>query len=84
MVVPYVIMAPAYFAGKLTLGQLTQTAGAFGRVEGSMQWFIARYASLANYKAIVDRLTTFQDAIGKANALQQQSGIACPRSPART
>ncbi|MGL4242623.1 MAG: ABC transporter ATP-binding protein/permease [Beijerinckiaceae bacterium] len=80
-VFPYIIMAPAYFAGKLTLGQLTQTAGAFGRVEGSMQWFIARYASLANYKAIVDRLTTFQDAIGKANSLQQGSGIRLPSQP---
>ncbi len=81
VVFPYIIMAPAYFAGKLTLGQLTQTAGAFGRVEGAMQWFIARYASLANYKAIVDRLTTFQDAIGKANALQQTSGIRLPSQP---
>jgi vitamin B12/bleomycin/antimicrobial peptide transport system ATP-binding/permease protein len=81
VIFPYVIMAPAYFAGKLTLGQLTQTAQAFGRVEGSMQWFIARYASLANYKAIVDRLTTFQEAIGKANALQQSSGIRLPSQP---
>jgi vitamin B12/bleomycin/antimicrobial peptide transport system ATP-binding/permease protein len=81
VVFPYIIMAPAYFAGKLTLGQLTQTAGAFGRVEGSMQWFIARYASLANYKAIVDRLTTFQDAIGKANGLQETSGIRLPSQP---
>jgi vitamin B12/bleomycin/antimicrobial peptide transport system ATP-binding/permease protein len=81
VIFPYVIMAPAYFAGKLTLGQLTQTSQAFGRVEGSMQWFIARYASLANYKAIIDRLTTFQDAIGKANKLQQASGIRLPSQP---
>jgi vitamin B12/bleomycin/antimicrobial peptide transport system ATP-binding/permease protein len=81
VVFPYIIMAPAYFAGKLTLGQLTQTAGAFGRVEGSMQWFIQRYTSLANFKAIVDRLTTFQDAIGKANTLQQTSGIRLPSQP---
>jgi putative ATP-binding cassette transporter len=81
VVFPYIIMAPAYFAGKLSLGQLTQTAGAFGRVEGSMQWFIARYQSLANYKAIVDRLTTFDDAIDKANALQRDSGIRLPSQP---
>jgi vitamin B12/bleomycin/antimicrobial peptide transport system ATP-binding/permease protein len=81
VVFPYIIMAPAYFAGKLTLGQLQQTAGAFGRVEGSMQWFIARYSSLANYKAIVDRLTTFQDAIGKAETLRASSGIRLPSQP---
>jgi vitamin B12/bleomycin/antimicrobial peptide transport system ATP-binding/permease protein len=83
VVFPYIIMAPAYFAGKLSLGQLTQTAGAFGRVEGSMQWFIARYQSLANYKAIVDRLTTFQDAIGKAESLRRSSGISLPSQPGR-
>jgi vitamin B12/bleomycin/antimicrobial peptide transport system ATP-binding/permease protein len=81
VVFPYVIMAPAYFAGKLTLGQLTQTAGAFGRVESAMQWFIVRYQTIANYKAIVDRLTTFGDAIGKAEKLQQSSGIALPSQP---
>ncbi|MGL4637015.1 MAG: ABC transporter ATP-binding protein/permease [Beijerinckiaceae bacterium] len=77
-IVPYIIMAPSYFAGKLTLGQLTQTAGAFGRVEASMQWFIARYQSIAAYKAVVDRLTTFQDAIKGAENLQSQSGISLP------
>ena len=81
VVFPYIIMAPAYFAGKINLGQLTQTAGAFGRVETAMQWFIVRYQSLATYKAIVDRLTTFGDAIGKAQALQADSGITLPSQP---
>jgi len=83
VVFPFVIMAPAYFAGKLTLGQLTQTAGAFGRVEGAMQWFIARYQSLASYKAIVDRLTTFGDAIAAAEKLRDQSSITLPSQPAK-
>ncbi len=81
VVFPYIIMAPAYFAGKINLGQLTQTAGAFGRVESAMQWFIVRYQSLASYKAIVDRLTTFGEAIGKAQALQSNSGITLPSQP---
>ena len=68
-VVPYIIVAPYYFLDKITLGQMSQTAGAFGRVEGAMSFFIARYASLAAYKAVVDRLTTFGDAISKAAAL---------------
>jgi vitamin B12/bleomycin/antimicrobial peptide transport system ATP-binding/permease protein len=81
VVFPYIIMAPAYFAGKLTLGQLTQTAGAFGRVESAMQWFIVRYQTIASYKAIVDRLSTFGDAIAKAETLQQSSGITLPSAP---
>ncbi|MBM3609657.1 MAG: ABC transporter ATP-binding protein/permease, partial [Alphaproteobacteria bacterium] len=79
-VVPYIIVAPYYFLDKLTLGQMSQTAGAFGRVEGAMSFFIARYASLAAYKAVVDRLTTFGDAIRRAASLGdgQEAGEGKP------
>jgi vitamin B12/bleomycin/antimicrobial peptide transport system ATP-binding/permease protein len=78
VVVPYVIVAPAYFADKITLGIMQQTAQAFGRVETAMQWFIIRYASLAAYKAIVDRLITFQESTDRADSLKQSSRIALP------
>ena len=35
-VVPYVIAAPFYFAGQIQLGVMTQTAGAFARVESAL------------------------------------------------
>src|SRR5438046_5413749 len=69
VVIPYIIVAPYFFLGKLTLGQMTQTAGAFGRVESALTFFIARYQSLATYKAVVERLTTFRSAIDEARRL---------------
>jgi putative ATP-binding cassette transporter len=69
VVIPYIIVAPYFFLGKITLGQMTQTAGAFGRVESALTFFIARYQSLATYKAVVERLTTFRSAIDEARAL---------------
>jgi putative ATP-binding cassette transporter len=66
VVIPYIIIAPYFFLGKITLGQMTQTAGAFGRVESALTFFIARYQSLASYKAVVERLTTFRAAINEA------------------
>lgn len=72
VVVPYLIVAPAYFAGKLSLGQMTQTAQAFGRVESAMTFFIARYTAIAAYKAVVDRLTGFDDSIDLARATGQK------------
>src|SRR5437660_752071 len=69
VVIPYIIVAPYFFLGKITLGQMTQTAGAFGRVESALTFFIARYQSLASYKAVVDRLTTFRSAIDEARRL---------------
>src|SRR5262252_8727311 len=66
VVIPYLIVAPYFFLGKITLGQMTQTAGAFGRVESALTFFIARYQALASYKAVVERLTTFRSAIDEA------------------
>jgi putative ATP-binding cassette transporter len=68
-VIPYIIVAPYFFLGKITLGQMTQTAGAFGRVESALNFFIARYQSLASFKAVVERLTTFRSAIEEASGL---------------
>ena len=66
---PYIIVAPFYFAGKLQLGHLQQTASAFGRVEGALSFFVNYYRSLAVYKAEVDRLTTFGEALDRARQL---------------
>jgi putative ATP-binding cassette transporter len=65
---PIVVAAPRYFAGSMQLGGLIQTAGAFGQVQGSMSWFVASYAQLATWRAIVERLATFHRAILKARA----------------
>lgn len=69
VVVPYIIAAPYFFLGKITLGQLQQTAGAFGRVEAALTYFVAAYATLADYKAVIDRLTSFDAAIDRADSL---------------
>lgn len=52
---PVVVAAPRYFAGSIQLGGLMQTVGAFGQVQDSLSWFITAYASLANWRAIVER-----------------------------
>ncbi len=67
-VFPYVVASPHYFAGIITLGVLTQTADAFGQVQGALSWFINVYTDLADWKASVDRLISFDQAIAKAEA----------------
>jgi putative ATP-binding cassette transporter len=63
---PIIVAAPRYFAGEVPLGTLTQTAGAFGQVQGSLSWFVDSYTLLASWKAGVDRLTTFGEAMTRA------------------
>ena len=60
---PMVVMAPAYFSGAIELGQLMQTASAFGQVQGSFSFFISAYSSLAEWKAVVDRLIGFENSV---------------------
>jgi putative ATP-binding cassette transporter len=68
-VIPYIIVAPYFFLGTITLGQMTQTGSAFGRVESALSFFITRYQSLASYKAAVERLSTFRAAFEDVRAL---------------
>ena len=66
-IIPYVVAAPFYFAGKVQLGSMTQTAGAFGRVESALSYFISAYTSLAAYAAVLQRLTSFDATIRLAH-----------------
>ncbi|MGB6176143.1 MAG: ABC transporter ATP-binding protein/permease [Methylocella sp.] len=65
-IIPFVVAAPFYFAGKITLGIMTQTARAFGIVNESLTFFVTYYVSLADFKAVLDRLTSFDLAIENA------------------
>jgi putative ATP-binding cassette transporter len=67
-IIPFVVAAPFYFAGKITLGIMTQTARAFGSVDSALTFFITYYVSLADFKSVLDRLTSFEQAIEKAQA----------------
>ena len=63
VVFPYFVAGSRYFSGAITLGGLTQIANAFGQVQSSLSWFVDSYTVLAGWKASVDRLLTFHQAV---------------------
>jgi putative ATP-binding cassette transporter len=73
-VFPFILVAPAYFAGKMQLGGLIQTASAFGSVQGALSFFVTAYRSLAEWRAVVSRLDGFEAAIGHATTLPSERG----------
>jgi vitamin B12/bleomycin/antimicrobial peptide transport system ATP-binding/permease protein len=76
VVFPFFVAAPRYFSGAITFGTLTQIADAFGTVQSSLSWFVQSYASLAGWKASVDRLLTFHDAVNDAaGEARNQAGV---------
>ena len=68
-IIPIVFTAPFYFAGKIQLGVMTQTAQAFGQVATALTFFVNYYTYLAAFKSVVDRLVSFDAAIDQAQAL---------------
>lgn len=66
VVMPYLILAPYYFAGTITLGVMMQVAGAFDRVQTALSFIINSYSSIAQYLASINRLTSFEKAISEA------------------
>ena len=69
VVLPFIFVAPYYFTGKVMLGVMTQTAGAFSNVQEALSFFIDSYTTIAQYKSVVDRLTGFAASAAKARAL---------------
>ncbi len=70
VVFPYVLVAPAYFADKIQLGGMMQTASAFSSVQGAMSFFVSAYRTLAEWSAVIARLDGFEAAIAGAAALK--------------
>ncbi|WP_114945202.1 ABC transporter ATP-binding protein/permease [Microvirga calopogonii] len=83
VVVPYILTAPYYFIGKISLGQMQQVVGAFSRVESALTYFITIYTTLADYKAVLDRLTTFEGAIASAQRVGGESKLVVNEASGR-
>jgi putative ATP-binding cassette transporter len=82
VIFPYFVAGPRYFAGAIKLGELTQIANAFGQVQSSLSWFVDSYGQLANWKASVDRLITFHQALQDGHAeVREQRGIRRETAP---
>jgi putative ATP-binding cassette transporter len=59
IIFPLVVAMPRYLAKEITLGGLMQISSAFGRVQESLSYFVDMYSSIAEWQAVVERLTGF-------------------------
>ncbi len=75
VIFPYVLIAPAYFASKIQLGGMMQTASAFSSVQDSLSFFITAYRTLAEWQSVVARLDGFENSIRGGDALAQRQDI---------
>ncbi len=75
VIIPYVIIAPFYFAKKVTFGTFNQAADAFGNVNTQMNFFVNNYIGLADFSSTIARLTSFDEAF----AITQAAWRTAPR-----
>ena len=69
MVFPFIMVSPAYFASVIQLGGLMQTANAFGQVQERLSVFVNIYRSLAEWRAVIERLYGFDQSVAAARAV---------------
>jgi vitamin B12/bleomycin/antimicrobial peptide transport system ATP-binding/permease protein len=75
IVVPIVVAAPGYFRDGLTFGGLMMVAGAFFQVQQSLRWFVDRFPALAEWRAALQRVIAYRDALMDVEGLGRGHGL---------
>lgn len=74
---PYVLQFPRFFAGEIKLGDMTQTASAFGSIQDGLSFFRNAYDQFAGYRAAIIRLHGLVVANEEGRALPSVETAAC-------
>jgi vitamin B12/bleomycin/antimicrobial peptide transport system ATP-binding/permease protein len=59
--VPYFVLAGAYFSGRFGLGEFSQAAYAFSVLQGSLSLVVDQFQALTDYASVVNRLAAFEE-----------------------
>jgi putative ATP-binding cassette transporter len=57
---PFLLIAPRYFMKAMTLGDVTQTMGAFRQVTFSLSFIVENFVTIAGWRATTNRLLEFK------------------------
>merc|ERR1712125_7591 len=68
LILPSMILAPAYFRGEVELGDFSQIFSAFNSVKQVLMFVANNFGVLANLQAKVQRLDALQDSLVRATA----------------
>ncbi len=83
VIFPYIVSAPRYFAKTFKLGDLMQTADAFGTVQGSLSYIVNAYTDIAEWQSVIQRLDGFETRVRKiAEAARGPQAVAVTRAGA--
>ncbi|MBL8691671.1 MAG: ABC transporter ATP-binding protein/permease [Rhodospirillaceae bacterium] len=75
IIFPLVVAAPRFFAKEIQLGGLMQTASAFGQVQNALSFLVDSFYLIAEWNAVVKRLTTFSEALAQVDMEANESSV---------
>lgn len=76
VIIPALFLAPAYFAGKIQFGDITQAGFAFSQVLGAFSVIVNQIEPLSSFAASINRLTVFTDTLEAEKAVSRAGGTA--------
>jgi putative ATP-binding cassette transporter len=71
VIFPFLVSAPSFFAKQIQLGGLMQVISAFGSVQDALSFIVTSYTSIAEYQAVVERLSGFHGRISAIADVQE-------------
>ena len=74
---PYLLQVPRFIAGQIRLGDMTQTASAFGSIQDGLSFFRNAYDQFAGYRAAIIRLHGLVTADEEARVLPEVTTTPC-------
>lgn len=82
-VVAWILCAPKYLSGAMSLGELTQSAAAFVVVQGAFNWVVDNYQRLADWRSSAHRVATLLLALDELEAKERTESPAANRNSKR-
>jgi len=80
--VPFLILAPGFFAGRVEFGKITQASAAFITLRISLSIIIDQFNGLSSYAAVVERLGVYMEACESVPVRQATGALAGVGEPA--
>jgi putative ATP-binding cassette transporter len=74
IVAPFIVAAPGYFAGDMSLGDLMMAVGAFNQVQSALRWFVDNFSTIADWRATLLRVASFRLALLEMDRLGHEAG----------
>ncbi len=66
VIIPSLVIAPMYFAGKIQFGVISQADGAFAQVLAALSIVVSQFSDLSGFIAVINRLGVFVQALDEA------------------